>query len=244
MRTWSTDYQPYLTRVEETPMVVAVDLAAAPHVPLASHPELLLVRIQLAQPRPDGLRATEELPALNRIEDRLVQHFEDAGAIYVGRTTSGGFTVHAFYAPKGLRPPPPDLAPYVPGFAAKMEPDWGYYTQLLFPDRWNLQLIHNRKTLQVLAANGDQPEAPRVLDHFAYFPGEAPARAAAARLTAAGYTVDDPRADEDGDWVVPFHRTHGLNEEVMAQEASTILEIVELEGGGNYDGWGCPVVTG
>ena len=243
MRTWTPDYQPYLTRMEETPMVVTVDLAAGPHIPLETHPELLLVRIQLARPRPDGLRATEELADLNRAEDKLVQGFEDAGAIYVGRYVAGGYTVHAFYAPQGLRPPPPDLAPYVPGLAAKIEADWGFYTQLLYPDRWNLQLIHNRKTVQVLAAQGDQHDAPRRIDHFGYFRGQEPAVLAADRLRAAGFDVEVPRADEDGDWVLPFYSTHAVGEELMAKESAAILQIVEVDGGGDYDGWGCPVVT-
>lgn len=243
MRTWTPDWQPYATKMDETPMVVTIDMAAAQAAPMESHPELLLVRLQLRQPRPDGLRATEEMEALAQAEDRLVEPFEAAGAIYVGRYTAGGFVVHAFYAPKGLRPPPPDLGPYLPGFASKLEPDWGFYTQFLYPDRWNLQLIHNRKVLTTLAAQGDEHEADRVIDHYAYLPGEAAARAAAEKL-AAHFEVRDVRADDDGDWLVHFTSEHGVSDAIMADECATILEIVEGELDGSYDGWGCPVVVG
>ena len=51
------------------------------------------------------------------------------------------------------------------------------------------------------------------------------------------------KGEVKGDWVVPFHSNHEVTEEGMAQEAATILEIVEVNGNGDYDGWGCPVVT-
>jgi len=243
MRTWTPDWQPYATKMDQTPMVVTIDMAAAEAAPMESHPELLLVRLQLQRPRPDGLRAADEMDALGSAEDRLVEPFEAAGAIYVGRYTAGGFVVHAFYAPKGLRPPPPDLAPYVPGFASKLEPDWGFYSQFLYPDRWNLQLIHNRKVLTTLAAQGDDHEAERVIDHYAWLPGEPAARAAAERL-GERFTIVETRADEDGDWMIHFTSEHALSDEIMAEECAAILEVVEAEHDGSYDGWGCPVVTG
>ncbi len=56
MASWPRDFDVYEGRMAGARMMVAIDLAARAHAPLASHPLRLQLRVAMLAPRPDGLR--------------------------------------------------------------------------------------------------------------------------------------------------------------------------------------------
>ena len=139
---WNT----YDSSVEGAPHSFLVDIAAAPHAPLASHPTRLQVRVPLQRPRADGTRDASELDELAQVEDALTKRMDVAlEALYVGRFVGEGYATFVFYLPESLTNVdravdaldlPRTVAtagPYPPEWFAEPDPGWTFYFGFLFP---------------------------------------------------------------------------------------------------------------
>src|SRR5262245_61916732 len=97
---WEPNFDFYEGRWGDDRMMVLIDLGAAAHAPVASHPIRLQLRVRMLDPRPDGLRSNAEKDALFAFEDRLVPAVQRAtDAIFVGRIVARGYTEFFFYVP-------------------------------------------------------------------------------------------------------------------------------------------------
>jgi hypothetical protein len=245
---WQPNFGFYLSRLGEDPASFVVDLNARP---LTSHPLRLQLRVPLRQPRPDGLRDKSELEPMGDLEDRLVDALRARlGAVYVGRLVARGATEFFFYAPEVARPKLNDLealvgdtAPYSVEYLAETDSAWQVYTQFLYPDPYSFQAIANRSLLEQLEQAGDVMTVARLVDHLAYFDGEAQAKEASVRLTAAGFLADAVKRRDDGRFGLEFHREDALADGQADAFVAEVLDII-LPLDGDYDGWGCPVVKG
>lgn len=244
---WQENFAFYLTNLDGHPASFVVDLNAEPQ---ESHPLRLQLRVPLLKPRPDGLRDQAELEPMGALEDRLVEALRGVDAIYVGRLVSRGATEFFFYVPTSASPKLDDLkgllgelTPYTVEYLAAEDPDWGAFTELLYPDPYSLQAIANRSLLEQLQQAGDAMTVARPIDHFAIFESAAAADEAAKRLQAAGFTTDPSSAIDDGSVGLQFHRDDSLADGQADAFVAEVLDVVlPLEG--SYDGWGCPVVKG
>lgn len=251
---WSPHFDVYRAVVDDRPAVFLVDLAAADHAPLDSHPIRLQIRVKLASAREDGLRDAGEADAINELEDVLVQRLERAvDAVYVGRFTNAGHTVFVFYFPathtEQVESSLPELVGalphgYDPEWLTDEDADWEYYVEFLAPDLFARQQIENRRLLDDLASQGDLLDSIRTVDHLAYFPDADSAAKASEQLAEAGFEVDEPGdGDDDGRVPLEFHRTEALADGRPDEFCAEVLEIV-LPLDGDYDGWGTIVVKG
>lgn len=245
---WQPNFGFYLTTLDDQPASFVVDLNAEP---TESNSLRLQLRVPLLKPRPDGLRDASELEAMGALEDRLVGTLEEkTGALYVGRLVSRGATEFFFYLPPASGPKLDDLegllgdvSPYTVEYLAAEDPEWGMYTEFLYPDPYAYQSIANRSLLEQLSQAGDVMAVARPIDHLAYFETEAQAKEAAIRLTAAGFATDEIDAREDGQFGLQFHRDDAIADGQADAFVAEVLDIIlPLEGA--YDGWGCPVVKG
>lgn len=249
---WEQDFDVYMALIEDTPASFVLDLAAAEHAPLASHPVRLQVRFAMQRPREDGLRDTSEQDALAALEDDVVSRLEEAlDAIYVGRLVHGGYTELFLYVPEAQREAAvragdrlEGLDPYEPEWLVEDDAAWSLYREFLLPDIHSMQQIQNRRLLHELESAGDALEIPREIDHVAFFPSRAQADAAREQLAMRGFRVDDVTQDDEGDerrFGVGFHRkdalAKGRPDEFCAEILATILPLE-----GDYDGWGTPLV--
>src|SRR5690348_5410852 len=97
---WEQNFDFYEGTNGDARAIIRVDLAAAEHAPVASHPVRLQFRVKMLEPREDGLRSEQEADALFKLEDTFVEAIVTAQhAIYVGRMVSRGYTEFVFYAP-------------------------------------------------------------------------------------------------------------------------------------------------
>lgn len=94
--------------------------------------------------------------------------------------------------------------------------------------------IENRRIL------GDDLIRPREVEHFAFFPSMNAAEVAAEEFASAGFSVTSHDA---GDHITLLAvRSDAVDEEAARSFVREVAGIVEAHGG-QYDGWGAPVVT-
>jgi hypothetical protein len=249
---WEPDYDIYEMLRDDKRAMTSVDLGAAAHAPLATHSHRMQVRTRMHAPRDDGLRSTEEAPALFALEDAIGEWLEKtADAIQVGRMLHDGMTTFVFYlTPEGAERVKSgfesniaaEFSTYKLEWGVAPDAEWTFYDRFLFPDVYAMQVISNRRLLAVRAEHHDVREKAREVDHFAYFESKESAVEAAKQLTACGYRVDEPTNDDEGRWSIEFHRDDRLDGDRPDEFTREILDIVvPLEG--DYDGWGASIET-
>lgn len=248
---WTPSFDFYIAPLDGDPAAIALDLGAADHAPVETHPRRLAVRIAMKAPRPDGLRSREEFDALSRVEDRIAEAigYELEGWM-VGRVVYRGSTDLFFYVPKAEDGEDERLTEcieracgdYEVATQWSVDAPWKFYFEFLWPDRATMQTMANRRVVHQLEESGDDPAALRIIDHFAFFDDEAVCGRVASALRDRGFVVDAPQEREDGSWSLQFHRKDSLSDGRIDAVTAEILDVIG-EDDGSYDGWGCPVVA-
>jgi hypothetical protein len=253
MPSWEQDFDFYMAMIEDLPASFVVDLAAATEAPVATHPLLLSIRVEMAMKREDGLRDARELDALGALEDQFVNALEQkVDAIYIGRVVHDSNTTMFLYVPaqhRALLENLPELTgtpaePYLPRWAVAEDAQWDHYIGFMAPDDYAQQTIWNRRLIAIFEEKGDVLDVSREVDHMAYFPTQAQAVSAAEQLTAQGFRCDElePPQKQDGTeeergWALQFHRDDVIAGERPDEFVAEIFGIIKpLEG--SYDGWG------
>ncbi|WP_426753767.1 DUF695 domain-containing protein [Myxococcus sp. Y35] len=250
VKPWDECFDTYLIELEDGPTLFLLDMHAAPHAPLASHPIRLAVRVTMKSPRPDGLRSREESEALFELEHALVAALATLGFHYVGRSVGQGFMDAFFFGPRGVAEPDiqrvvtPRQGDYTLELELEEDPGWSVYFDWLYPPELHCHLMSNRNLLDLLTKQGDRSEVVREVDHLAYFPDLDKATRAAAQLAKQGFKVSPPRAPEAPatGWALSFTREDSLAEGRADEVTVEILEVLRAHEG-DYDGWGCLVTT-
>jgi hypothetical protein len=241
------------------PHSFVVDMGAAPHAPVRSHPRRVQVRVRMAHPRPDGLRDVSELEALGKVEDAIVARVEEGlEGIYVGRYLGAGFVTLVFYVPEpaasiddelenlDLEAAVRSFGPYTPQSASAIDAAWSFYLEFLYPDEVSLQQMLNRDQLRHREELGDCLDVPRTIDHLVVFASRVAADGAARALAAAGFRVDPVRESTEGQpprttFRLEFHRDERLDGNRPDAFCADIRALI-APFDGDYDGWGAAVV--
>ncbi len=252
-RTWREGFDFYMVEFEDGPASIMVDMAAALHVPVPSHPDLLIVRMRMQRPQESGLRSAEEAQRLFGVEDAVIAALRLRDGLFVGRVVRAGSSDLFFYLPSGVtrESVEPQLRvacqEYPPSLSLASDPEWTSYFEILFPDRRDQQRMVNRRLCERLQEQGDRPGLRRPVDHRALFPGEISAGAAVESLRAEGFQVDDPSPPppQSGHqmWALEFHRPESPTQERMDEVTLQVLDLLEGTGA-HYDGWNCAAVAG
>jgi hypothetical protein len=144
VKRWEPLFDFWSTRFEETVAQMFLDMAAAEHAPLATHPVRLQVRVALLGARDDGLVTEDESGTLYAVEDAVRARLAEAlDAIFVGRLLAESHATFAFYLPRASQRSADEdtgkllhgyVAPYAPKWRVEDDPEWAYYRELLYPD--------------------------------------------------------------------------------------------------------------
>jgi hypothetical protein len=249
---WNEAFDLYLSRMQEHPLSVMLDLGAAPHAPLSTHPMLIRARVRMLRPREDGLRSSGEDKALESLEQRLVELVTTIlTGLYVGRVEVNGLCDYIFYAPES----PDASAEVVQDLLSRIAGDyelvttierddeWNLYRDFLWPNPYEYQLMMNARQIELALAKGGDVDGDIAIEHLALFYREARARDAVSKLSAAGFEVDEPqrqsREGEPPEWSVAFRRSGRLRSTHVDGVVIDVLDIIlPLEG--RYDGWTVP----
>jgi uncharacterized protein (TIGR01619 family) len=245
------DWEFYLSSVDDHPASIFVDLGQAETAPEAQRPCLLRVSVKMQVAREDGLSDDEETDTLYAIEDEL---FAGIGhglkARYVGRITAQGKRDHFYYgqSAEGFSAA---VARALAGFPQyeyatgdAPDPEWDIYFDLLHPGGLDMQVIQNRRVVDRLTSSGDDLSQPRDVDHWLYFPSEHCRDQFVAQVESEGFRVErfaSDKPDAEFGYGLRLVRSDRVNLEAIDPLAIDLFIRAEACGG-EYDGWGCPVI--
>jgi len=235
----------YFCNVNGKVASIFLDIDLRNIAPDTGRPWLLWLWIYFKQPRPDGLSSSEEFPALCAIEDKVNNAIgPNCRALRAGRITTDGRREFYYYAPNSSRfdATVADLMKSVPGYefdhGIQHDPAWNQYLNVLFPSDDDLQKILNREVLDVMENKGDQPEIPREVLHWAYFPTEINRADFEAAVQTKGYRINSKSHQPEGE--NPYGLCLGKVQQCTSDAIDvSVLELRKLSQlfKGEYDGW-------
>lgn len=245
-------------RVMETPYHIAPRekdglpcLVTAAFLPDALRARLpFLLRCELAyEARPNGLPAGDELNRLCELEDKIVRHFEPAGAVHLGHITfAGRFTI-------GLASPVagPPFIEVRTGLLRKErvvietagDPLWQWFAANMKLTPVEIEDNNNRPLLAKLGELGDVAEAVRPVDFTFYFKTERDRAECIRQLEPKGFlpTENGQWLSQEGAFGLELARMTTVEPKVIAELCAQVRQLAEFLGG-EFDGWACPIQAG
>lgn len=210
-----------------------------------------LVALQLLDPGEHGMGEASDAETLWQLEDELEPPIAQLGLVYVGRVRNLGEWRLCFYGEPGRQEALTSLLESALQGARRdfrvserEDSSWSVYEQFLLPDAERWQWIQDAQQLQALEEHGDRHERARPIDHTLYFPSDAQRDACATAAARLGFRPQLLEAQPD------YEHPYGLDltrEDPVELEHihDVVMQLSELaEGhGGQYDGWGCEVVS-
>ncbi len=241
---WPADYEFYMASIQDQPAQIMVDLGVKPLAPVASLPVRLMVRVIMKHAREDGLRGDVEEAPLAHLEHQLKAEVQKQGLRLVGRVVYQGWMDLIFYAPPKGDPEALHEAimaikeDYEVRVAMEHDAEWSMYLEFLYPtDTRAIQAMKNRRIFQRLVVAGDDPKAPRLVNHVAAFSDVITAVNAQQRIRDVGFKglVVEQAGEER--WELSFSRRETLDGGRMDSVCAQLIALVE-DAGGTYEGWG------
>jgi hypothetical protein len=187
----------------------------------------------------------EEFQCLSAFEDELRTLVQQHESIFVGRITVGGHRHFYVYTSDAEQLWSEDIDAL--GARHEYGVAWGHkrdesrdgYWKELFPTDDDWQVIQDLRVIEELRKSGDDGNASRQIDHWAFFPSRALAEEYSDWLRERGYTLDGIEGDDDRISVRFKHDGTAQLEDISSHTISLQRKAREL--GGNYDGWETPV---
>lgn len=228
---------------EGAPARVELDMRIAEEVPIEARPWLLRVRVPSAD--------ATDAPFVAAIIKVVRRRFD---AVYVARTRTDSYEEHIFHGTsyEHFKDAVRDVslqhsvgATRARRAMVKSEHDssWRFVREQVLPDRYQYQWIQDRRVVEAMAQGGDQIDEPRTIDHSLYFRSVEAREQFATEVQALGFETD---VATDGDGMV----RHGLivrrDDPVTLDHIHDVVRdlIQRAEArGGQYDGWGAPLVN-
>ncbi len=241
----------YFSNVNNKLASIFLDIHLRNVAPDSARPWLLWVWIYFKRPRHDGLSSSEEFATLCAIEDKLnLTLMKDGHTVLGGRITTDGRREFYYYASsadafeaalKGAMNSFPD---YDFDFGTQHDPQWNQYVNVLFPSDDDLQKILNREVLDVMEKEGDQPETPREVMHWAYFPSEKNRTDFEGAVRANEYRLDSENhhPESENPFGVCFAKIQSCTGEAIDNAVMALLKLAKQHHG-DYDGWEAQVIT-
>ncbi|MEQ9501428.1 MAG: DUF695 domain-containing protein [Deltaproteobacteria bacterium] len=239
----------YPCQVDHHPASIFLNLAYADFAPIETHPTFLWIGLQILEPDDHGMGHRDDAEKLHAIEDRIAERAEKAGMLFVGRLRNNGDWQLSFYGTDEHEAQLEPLAAAGLGgeargihVGAKPDPEWGYFSEFLFPPEERLQWMKNRDVVLQLQQHGDVLTQPRTIDHCVVFPPGIDPGEFLENMKSKGFTSHDVGDPKGAERVFELRRDDPVELEHIHEIAMELTELVEAAGG-TYDGWGCPVVT-
>lgn len=239
------DWEHYITREQDPPIMVLFDQQYADRAPPRSTRTHYRVVVQMGNPDVHGLGTGREIDTLHEIEEHLFKRVSRLGLIPVGRRKGGGEDVVSFYGPAGKADALRAMVAKAPlrrrRVAVESKPDasWSYYREALLPDAERRRWIYDRMVVTLLENAGDLLVEPRAIDHWAYFPSDAARLRFLRAARRKGFSLDDgpaPRGEGKLRQGAHLVRQDRAELEHIHDVVMTLVRLAERHGGA-YDGW-------
>ncbi|MBX3125820.1 MAG: DUF695 domain-containing protein [Polyangiaceae bacterium] len=243
------EWEFYPCRVDDAPASIFLNFAYRTSRP-AGLDTLYYAGLQILDAADHGMGSEADAKLLWELEERITDAAASVGLCFVGRLRNHGDWQLTFYGPKEREAELEQrvveaLADTDRGYrvGSKPDEDWSYYEDFLLPDAERWQWIMDRRVVAQLREAGDDHSVPRPVDHFVHF---ADARRREAFLSAAralGFDAQEGATDDGA--ALPYGaalvRKDKVELDAIHEVVMTVLELAE-EHGGEYDGWGAPIV--
>ena len=235
----------YLCNVNGKLASIFLDIHLRNIAPDAGRPWLLWVWVYFKEPRLDGLSSSEEFPTLCAIEDKLNDSMKQGGrCVLGGRITTEGRREFYYYGPNAdgfegaARAALCSFQDYEFDVGTQHDPQWNQFLNVLFPSDDDLQKILNREVLDLMEKHGDQPELPREVMHWAYFPAELNRSQFQLAVQGIGYRIESAShfPEDENPYGLCFAKIQECTSQAIDQ---SVLQLAKLSRnfGGEYDGW-------
>jgi uncharacterized protein (TIGR01619 family) len=239
----SDDWDFWFCELEEKSLFVFVDLGIHSEAPIETYAHLAFVRLQMHQPRSDGLPSKEEYPTLVQIEESLrAQVCADSLSLFIGIGSSQGRRIFYFYTREPARFSSlialamKNFPDYRFRSEIKDDPFWQIYRSFLYPPPEELERIGNRRVCDRLKENGDDLTTPRAIDHCAYFSDTIAMSEFVQYLRREGFKILSESLISNGKLRVEFSRSD-VPQQIDDVTLTLFREVSAMSG--EYDGWGC-----
>ncbi len=252
----NTEYKPswdfYFTELDGSPASMYLDLGLNRVAPIAEKDHLLTVIITMNNPQDNGFSSKEESEILFGIEDKIADAItEPYGALFAGRETCDGARIFYFYAAdnKEIRKTVKKVMKEFTGYEYEtyFEADkkWDQYFKHLYPTKYELHTIMNRRVVENLRSKGDVLTIPREVDHYIYFKNEEMKNKFLADAKKLDYRVTSESKDDnqkDYPLSVRLTKTDPVTYNDVLDYTAALYDLAE-QYEGNYDGWETKLIT-
>ena len=210
-----------------------------------------LVTARLIEVNENKLPTDAEAERLQDLQERLDALFMKDAGYSVGRVTYNGERHYFFYTNTASK----DLSDaiyktglelgYELGGGSREDAEKEAYFENLYPDLESRQVMLDMRVIDLLLDKDDDIHAPRLVDHVSVFQSKQAAKAYAEWAVEAGYQLD-PIRKEGGlfkrTFLVETHNVTAVGvSDINPHSLGHFRKALEL--GGEYDGWGCTIVT-
>ena len=202
------------------------------------------VRIPVKNQGESGTPVGEEAEIL--FEDRLTAKIGETG-FNVGRLTTNGFREIYYYfnSPYELEKTAFDIFKGnhydVQVFQINENSPWEFYFDFLYPDKYKIQHMGNRKVVESLMNSGDLLEVPRRVDHWIYFPSDFLRSRFEEKMISFGFEPVLARSDAGEEYLSQIFRNDYVDYNAI-NDVTDLLVNVSEEYEGRYDGWETMVI--
>lgn len=208
--------------------------------------KLLKIRVQIKNPREDGLPFDEEFGVLERIEDEIQSYISNKKGIYAGRVTVDGARYFHCYVDldeagaRGLLDGLKAKYGYEMRYVLKEDRERSGYWEELFPTDQDWQVMKDLKVIEQLEKHGDNLDKRRRIDHWVFFESRDKLEKFKSWAMEEGFKVEgvsEPEKEEDDDrYSIQLYHNGTPQLAEISHVTVTLLETAR-ELGGDYDGW-------
>ncbi|MBR6756658.1 MAG: DUF695 domain-containing protein [Peptococcaceae bacterium] len=245
--TMETDWDMYVTVIDDEKALVMVDMAAIRVAPIIKCSNLLGIQIAIQHPTEDGFYQESERDTLFGIEDRIEDVFKaEAHAKHIATITSGGSRMLYFYAEDDtylaglVGKIASEYSNYQFNYLLEKDAPWNFYFNVVYPSAVEFQIMKNRKVVQNMARAGADLSEQYEVNHWFFFDNGASRGQAKVRLMALGYEILEDNFYNENVPGTPFGLhilgTHDLQIETLTELTYDFFDLAE-EYQGIYDGW-------
>jgi len=251
-----TEYKPnwdfYFTELDGSPASMYLDLALNRVAPIKEKNYLLTIVLTMNDPQENGFSSNEESEILFKIEDKIVEAVaEPFDAIFTGRETCDGARIFYFYSgnnkdiKKTVKDVMKGFSDYEYELYFEEDSKWKQYFKHLYPTKYEMHTIMNRRVVENLKSKGDVLTEPREVDHYIYFKKEKLKNEFLEEAKKLEYKVTSERTDEkDKNYPLSVRLTKidPVTYHDVLDYTSVLYDLAE-QYEGNYDGWETKLIT-
>ena len=206
------------------------------------------VKIELKNPKEDGLIADEELDMVSQIEDRLeFEALRFRVGKYVGLIASDGAVNFIYYLKldfewSGAVAEAMKHFDYSYTYGSREDMQYEVYKKLLYPDIYQWQIINNHNACMQLYSQGDLLQEARAIEHTLHVNEEMKEKLEKS-LKEKGFHLLLERENEHAPY---SHTLKVFRKDIpeyykMDEITLELIKLAEIYDG-VYDGWECSVV--